>query len=43
MYYRDPEVYRYRNVVVVGSGASGHDIAQRIVGTANSVNASLYL
>ena len=43
MYYRDPEVYRHRNVVVVGGGASGHDLAQQIVGIANSVSESLYL
>ncbi|KAH9042592.1 hypothetical protein EDB85DRAFT_2226217 [Lactarius pseudohatsudake] len=37
IFYREPEVYRGRNILVVGGGASGQDIAQQIAGFANSV------
>ncbi|THH11125.1 hypothetical protein EW146_g8158 [Bondarzewia mesenterica] len=41
IYYRNPEDYTGRNVVVVGGGASGRDIAQQIVTCANSTYVSL--
>lgn len=37
IFYREPEVYRGRNVLVVGGGASGRDIAKQVAGFANSV------
>ena len=37
IFYREPEVYRDRNILIVGGGASGRDIAQQVVGFANSV------
>ncbi|KAI0264217.1 hypothetical protein BC834DRAFT_884304 [Gloeopeniophorella convolvens] len=36
IFYREPEAFRGRNVVVVGGGASGRDIAQQVVDYANS-------
>ncbi len=41
-FYREPEVYRGRNVLVVGGGSSGRDIARQVVGFANSVR-TIYL
>ncbi|KAI0264175.1 hypothetical protein BC834DRAFT_274353 [Gloeopeniophorella convolvens] len=41
VYYRDPEAYRGRNVIVVGGGPSGRDLALQIVGSANSTYASV--
>ncbi|KAH9072966.1 FAD/NAD-P-binding domain-containing protein [Lactarius deliciosus] len=35
IFYREPEVYRGRNILVVGGG-SGQDMAQQVVGVANS-------
>ncbi|KAI0291234.1 hypothetical protein B0F90DRAFT_1824041 [Multifurca ochricompacta] len=43
MFYRDPEAYSGRNVLVVGGGASGRDIAQQVVGFANSVRTLPFL
>ena len=37
IFYRNPEDFKARNVVVVGGGASGRDIAQQVVEFANSV------
>ena len=37
IFYRESEVYRGRNILVVGGGASGRDIAQQVAGFANSV------
>jgi len=42
IFYREPEMYRGRNVLIVGGGASGRDIAQQVVGFANSVR-TIYL
>lgn len=36
IFYREPEVYRGRNILVVGGGGSGQDIAQQFAGFANS-------
>ncbi|KAI0306198.1 hypothetical protein B0F90DRAFT_1696998 [Multifurca ochricompacta] len=41
VFYREPEVYSRRNVLVVGGGASGRDIVQQVVGFANSTYASV--
>ncbi|KAI0052406.1 FAD/NAD-P-binding domain-containing protein [Auriscalpium vulgare] len=41
VYYRRPEEYEGRNVIVVGAGASGRDLAQQIVGYANSTYVSI--
>ncbi|KAH9000382.1 FAD/NAD-P-binding domain-containing protein [Lactarius akahatsu] len=41
IFYREPEVYRGRNVLVVGGGASGRDISQQVVRFANSTYVSL--
>ncbi|KAA1476922.1 FAD/NAD(P)-binding domain-containing protein [Dentipellis sp. KUC8613] len=41
IFYRNPEDYRGKNVVVVGGGASGRDVAQQVVGIANSTYVSL--
>ncbi|TFY66911.1 hypothetical protein EVG20_g4167 [Dentipellis fragilis] len=43
IFYRNPEDYRGKNIVVVGGGASGRDVAQQVVGVANSVRRQLYL
>ena len=37
IFYREPEVYRDRNILIVGGGISSRDIAQQVVGFANSV------
>jgi len=37
IYYREPEAYRARNILIVGGGASGRDIARQVVVFANSV------
>lgn len=41
IFYRNPEDFKARNVVVVGGGASGRDIAQQVVEFANSTYVSL--
>ncbi|KAI0306166.1 hypothetical protein B0F90DRAFT_1696708 [Multifurca ochricompacta] len=41
VFYREPEVYSQRNVLVVGGGASGRDIVQQVAGFANSTYASV--
>ncbi|KAH9006486.1 FAD/NAD-P-binding domain-containing protein [Lactarius hatsudake] len=41
IFYREPEVYRGRNILVVGGGGSGQDMAHQIVGFANSTYVSL--
>ncbi|KAF8269762.1 hypothetical protein EI94DRAFT_1699223 [Lactarius quietus] len=41
VYYREPEVYRGHNVLIVGGSASGRDIAQQVVGFANSTYVSI--
>ena len=42
IFYREPEAFRGRNILVVGGGSSGRDIAQQVVGFANSVR-TIYL
>ena len=37
IFYREPEEYRGRNILVIGDGASGVDIARQVVNFANSV------
>ncbi|KAF8269764.1 hypothetical protein EI94DRAFT_1573076 [Lactarius quietus] len=41
IFYREPEMYRSRNVLIVGGAASGRDIAQQVVGFANSTYVSI--
>ena len=41
MYYRDPKAYAGKNVIVVGGGASGRDMAGQISTYANIVRISL--
>ncbi|KAI0067902.1 dimethylaniline monooxygenase [Artomyces pyxidatus] len=41
IFYRDPQSFTGQNVLVVGGGASGRDIAQQIVQFANSTYASV--
>ena len=37
IFYREPEEFHGRNILVVGGGASARDIVQQVVGFANSV------
>ena len=37
IFYREPDVYRGRNILLVGGGTSARDIAQHVVEFANSV------
>jgi cation diffusion facilitator CzcD-associated flavoprotein CzcO len=37
IFHREPDVYRGRNILVVGGGTSAGDIVQQVVGFANSV------
>lgn len=37
IFYREPDVYHGRNILLVGGGTSARDIAQHVVGFANSV------
>ena len=42
IFFREPEVFRGRNILLVGGGSSARDIAQQVVGFANSVR-TVYL
>ncbi|KAI0317614.1 FAD/NAD-P-binding domain-containing protein [Amylostereum chailletii] len=41
IFFRGPEDFKGKNVLVVGGGASGQDIAHHVVGSANSTTLSL--